>query len=187
MMVSGFRSRLPNSGVYIVLTTKSYYLLRILCQVESSGYATAQSQARACRLQGKRFRRQEASMNAVWGAVGGALPCVPGLQTWGLTTRRFDAIPGGFRKGFLMTLEQRGRVAGTNSMRAVARLLVEPSGEMLKSRREVVAGPGGMAAKGTQGGESPRIGIWKGRAGSRVTWHWGGRNKRTQRPRLPPV
>lgn len=127
MMASGFRSRLPNSGVCIFLTTKSYYLLRMLCQVESSGHAKAQSQGRACGLQGKRFRKQEASMNAVWGAVWSALPCVPGLQTWGLTTRRFDAIPGGFRKGFMMTLEERGRVAGTNSMRAVARLLVEPS------------------------------------------------------------
>lgn len=78
------------------------------------------------RFAGQEVQKAGGSMN-VAGAVWGGLPGVPGLQTWGLTTRRFDAIPGSFRKGFLMTLGQRGLVAGTNSMRAVARLLVEPS------------------------------------------------------------
>lgn len=75
---------------------------------------------------GQEVQEAGGSTNAA-GAMWGGLPCVPSLQTWGLTTRRFDAIPGGFRKGFLMTLEQRGLVTGTKSMRAVARLLVEPS------------------------------------------------------------
>lgn len=161
MMTSGVQLRCSNWAVSAFFITAPYYLLRTLFWVEGSTHAKAQSESgQSLEFPGQEVQKVEASVNGA-GVTWAGLPVYQAYKRTdrGVLQAQTDVSPGGFGKGFLMTVEERLGVGLINesSYKTV-------SGAQLSNvevQRKVVAGPGEEGGAG-----------YKSYSGRRVPKNW---------------